>query len=265
MTPTHLARNVSTAAVATIAAWSSWSHMVHVALRHGERPEVAYVLPISVDGMLIVASAVMVEDKRNGHRVRWSARIAFVAGVAASVAANIAAAQPTVGARIVAAWPAVAMLLVVEMLSRAKPANPATDITPPNEGDADSRTDDPASTTLDASLTGPAKPSSDLAPEPPPFVQDESSADTSHGVRRRRRSGPTADVVARMLAERPDARPADIAKEAGVSERHVRRLLTSGASTTGADPNPPSSTDNNGRTSIKRSKIASVSGDIIPR
>ncbi|MET7398936.1 DUF2637 domain-containing protein [Dactylosporangium sp. NPDC005572] len=51
--------------------------MVHVALRYGERPEVAYVLPISVDGMLIVASAAMVEDKRNGNRVRWSARIAF--------------------------------------------------------------------------------------------------------------------------------------------------------------------------------------------
>ncbi|WP_260729818.1 DUF2637 domain-containing protein [Dactylosporangium roseum] len=89
--------------------------MVHVALRYGERPEVAYVLPISVDGMLIVASAAMVEDKRNGNRVRWSARIAFASGVAASVAANIAAAQPTIGARIVAAWPAVAMLLVVEM------------------------------------------------------------------------------------------------------------------------------------------------------
>jgi hypothetical protein len=52
-----------------------------------------------------------------GRDVRWSARIAFVVGVAASVAANIAAAHPTVGARIVAAWPALAMLLVVEILS----------------------------------------------------------------------------------------------------------------------------------------------------
>ncbi len=67
--------------------------MVHVALRFGERPEVAYVLPISVDGMLIVASAVMVDDKRAGRSVRWSARIAFIVGVAASVAANIAAAH----------------------------------------------------------------------------------------------------------------------------------------------------------------------------
>ncbi len=166
----------------------------------------------------------------------WSARIAFTAGVAASVAANIAAAQPTVGARIVAAWPAVAMLLVVEMLSRAKPPSSAPDTALPNEGNADSRTDDPASTTLDGSLPGPAERAPNPAPEPPALVQDESPAESSHGVRRRRRSGPTADVVARMLAERPNARPADIAREAGVSERHVRRLLTSGTSTTGSDP-----------------------------
>jgi hypothetical protein len=94
MSPIRIARNVSTVAVASIAAWSSWSHTVHVALRFGERPEVAYVLPISVDGMLIVASTAMVEDQRAGRPVRWSARIAFLAGVGASVAANIAAAQP---------------------------------------------------------------------------------------------------------------------------------------------------------------------------
>ena len=68
MNPTRIVRNLSTAAVASIAAWSSWSHMVHVALRFGERPEVAYVLPISVDGMLIVASTVMVDDQRVGGR-----------------------------------------------------------------------------------------------------------------------------------------------------------------------------------------------------
>jgi hypothetical protein len=79
MTPTRVARTISTAAVASIAAWSSWSHMVHVALTFGERPEVALVLPISVDGMLIVASTAMVEDKRAARPVRWSARIAFAA------------------------------------------------------------------------------------------------------------------------------------------------------------------------------------------
>ncbi|PWU47819.1 hypothetical protein DLJ46_13530 [Micromonospora globispora] len=73
MNPTRFARDASTVAVASIAAWSSWRHMVHVALKFGDRPEVAYVLPISVDGMLIVASTAMLDDKRAGRPVRWSA------------------------------------------------------------------------------------------------------------------------------------------------------------------------------------------------
>jgi hypothetical protein len=113
---TRTARNLSAAAVAGIAAWSSYHHMIDVALRYGERAEVAYALPISVDGMLVVASVAMVDDQRALRRIRPIARIAFTTGVAASVAANITAAQPSIGARIVAAWPALALLLVVELL-----------------------------------------------------------------------------------------------------------------------------------------------------
>ncbi|BCB80883.1 hypothetical protein GCM10022251_79860 [Phytohabitans flavus] len=221
MNMTRITRNVSTAAVATIAAWSSWSHMVHVALRFGERPEVAYVLPLSVDGMLIVASTAMVEDRRQGRAVRWSARVAFAAGVAASVAANIAAAHPSAGARIVAAWPAIALLLVVEILSRARRPDtahqadagladadrPDTHLTPPAESGA---------------LLGEA---AHLAPgQRQQGLPAQGSARVRPGVTR------TAEVVARIRAERPNATFADIAAEARVSERHVRRLLRSDSS-----------------------------------
>jgi hypothetical protein len=217
----RLARSVSTAAVTMIAAWSSWSHMVHVALRFGERPEVAYVLPISVDGMLVVASTAMVEDKRAGRDVRWSARLAFGAGVAASVAANIAAARPTVGARIVAAWPALAMLLVVEILSRSRPPErPAAAV----------------STMQDAPQPV------DSLPRPTSGVDDPTDQRTEqrgartsrHATSRRRADEPgrprrtaaqTGEAVHRLRTVRPDATPADIATEIGVSERHVRRLL----------------------------------------
>lgn len=118
MNPTRVTSTAGAAAVAGIAAWSSWSHMVGVALHVGERPEVAYLLPLSVDGLLIVASAAMVDDKRSGRAPRWSARVAFAVGVLASLTANVAHAQPTWGARAVAAWPALALLLVVELLSR---------------------------------------------------------------------------------------------------------------------------------------------------
>ena len=134
MNGTRIARNTSAAAVAGIAAWSSYSHMVHVALRYGERAEVAYALPLSVDGMLIVASAAMVDDRRAGRKIRPVARIAFAAGVVASVAANVCAAHPALGARIVAAWPALALLLVVEMLSRS--GRPAEQPVTPGAEDA---------------------------------------------------------------------------------------------------------------------------------
>ena len=76
----RLARNVSAGMVAAIAAWSSSSHMTEVALRFGERAEVAYVLPFSVDGLMVVASVTMVDDKKAGRRPRTSARAALLAG-----------------------------------------------------------------------------------------------------------------------------------------------------------------------------------------
>ncbi|MGC4895447.1 DUF2637 domain-containing protein [Micromonospora sp. DT31] len=217
-----MARTISTAAVASIAAWSSWSHMVHVALTFGERPEVALVLPISVDGMLIVASTAMVEDKRAARPVRWSARIAFTAGVAASVGANIAAAHPSLGARVVAAWPAVALLLVVEMLTRSQPA-PAS-----------------ATAALDGAIVqhaGAASTSADMdagQPRSAPATQallrpdkSEGARQTSTPRRQRRGAGRTAVALAAIQAGRPEAGMAEIAAELGVTERHVRRLLTS--------------------------------------
>ncbi|MFI6065655.1 DUF2637 domain-containing protein [Micromonospora sp. NPDC051227] len=225
MTPTRLARDVSTVAVAGIAAWSSWSRMVAVALRFGERPEVAYVLPLSVDGMLVVASAAMVEDHRAGRRVRWSARTAFAVGVAASVAANIAAAEPSLGARIVAAWPAVALLLVVEAPRNdhrtsddARPRQPlgfdATSALPPQSRPSDFATE---AKQAQQARGADGRTTSQVAPP-------------LRGTGRRRqmtgRAERTADVVARLRAERPQASLAELALAAGVSERHVRRLVT---------------------------------------
>jgi hypothetical protein len=234
MNPTRIARNVSTAAVASIVAWSSWSHMVHIALHFGERPEVAYVLPISVDGMLMVASTAMVDDQRAGRPVRWSARIAFVAGVGASVAANVAAARSNPGARIVAAWPAVALLLVVEMLSRARRisalAASAVDVDRQSGVDVD-RQSGAAPIDIHGGTSAAPNPASrpGLATDMPPTRQTSDMPRQSGTPRgRRHRGGRTSEAVSRMRAERPDASMADIANQVGVTERHVRRLLMSG-------------------------------------
>ncbi|MFC7484362.1 DUF2637 domain-containing protein, partial [Luedemannella flava] len=204
----RLARNLSAGSVAGIAAWSSYSHMVGVALHYGERPEVAYVLPASVDGMLIVASVVMADDKRTGRKVRWSARIAFLAGVLASVAANVAHAAPTLGARIVAAWPAVALLLVVEMLSRAgkhaaQTAEVIETVTVPTVVTTVEPSPVPAEATSAPAVTAPAR------------------RQPARAVKR-----PTAaERVAKAAARNPQATPAEIAARLKVSERTVQRHM----------------------------------------
>ncbi|MEV4714586.1 DUF2637 domain-containing protein [Micromonospora sp. NPDC049374] len=116
----RIARVASATTVAGVAAVASYSHMRDLVATHGQGPLLANVLPVSVDGMLIVASAVMADDRAAGLRPRLSARVSFVVGVAASIVANVLAAPPDLVARVISAWPALALLLVVEMLGGAR-------------------------------------------------------------------------------------------------------------------------------------------------
>lgn len=61
------ARLVTTAVIAGIAAWVSYHHMSAVALRYGETGASPYLLPLSVDGLIVVASICLVEL---GGRIR---------------------------------------------------------------------------------------------------------------------------------------------------------------------------------------------------
>ena len=54
-------RITSTAAIAGIAAWVSYGHMVEVVARYGETGTVPYLLPLSVDGLIVVASVSLIE------------------------------------------------------------------------------------------------------------------------------------------------------------------------------------------------------------
>jgi hypothetical protein len=60
-------RITATIAVAAIAAWVSYWHMVGVAERYGETGWTPYLLPISVDSLIVVASVSLVEVN---HRIR---------------------------------------------------------------------------------------------------------------------------------------------------------------------------------------------------
>lgn len=99
--------------VAAIAALASYSHMRAVALEYGQPELIADLLPISVDGMMAVATVAL----GDGRRSRWSAWLAFWTGVVASVLANVLAAEPSLVARCISAWPAIAFVLVVEVIT----------------------------------------------------------------------------------------------------------------------------------------------------
>jgi hypothetical protein len=56
-----IVRVLATSVIAGIAAWVSYWHMAALAARYGETPTTAYLLPISVDGLIVVASICLVE------------------------------------------------------------------------------------------------------------------------------------------------------------------------------------------------------------
>jgi hypothetical protein len=54
-------RFTATALIAGIAAWVSYTHMVAVAVRYGEQGLAPHLIPLSVDGVVVVASVCLVE------------------------------------------------------------------------------------------------------------------------------------------------------------------------------------------------------------
>ena len=79
------ARVMATIVIAGIAAWVSYWHMQDVAVRYGETEVSAYLLPISVDGLIVVASVSLVE-LAGRIRVLEDARAKAAAAAAAPAA-----------------------------------------------------------------------------------------------------------------------------------------------------------------------------------
>lgn len=115
--------------VALVAAWGSYRHIFDVTRIAGQPMEIAVALPLSVDGMLLVASLAMAEDKAHSRRPRGWARFAFWLGAVISIAANVSSIVVHRGLDPlgigVAAWAPIALLVVTEIM--AKPGKPAKD------------------------------------------------------------------------------------------------------------------------------------------
>ena len=177
--------------VATIAAVVSYMHVATLALRYGQPPLAAYLLPLSIDGLVASSSLVMLRAARAQVSAPWLARTGLVLAVVATLAANVAsgAAHGWPGA-LLAGWPAVAFVISAETaisMSRRRVAS-------------GQRTEQERTA---ATHRAPARPRQAATQRP-------GAADTE------------AAILAN-LATRPDMTNADLAEAAGVSTRTARR------------------------------------------
>jgi hypothetical protein len=108
--------------------------MRQLAAAHGDAGWHAHAFPLSVDGVEIAASLVLLPDRRADRRSGWLPWTALAVGTAASMAANIATAGAGMVSRITSGWPAIALLIVVKLLSGILEHLPATAVPGPAAG-----------------------------------------------------------------------------------------------------------------------------------
>jgi len=77
----------------------------------------AWVLPVSVDGMMLATGRSILRRRRAGIAAPFLSWFGLALGFIASVAANVAAAEPTLVGRLIAAWPPVALFIAYETLA----------------------------------------------------------------------------------------------------------------------------------------------------
>jgi hypothetical protein len=105
------------AVVALTAAVISFSHVRQLALDAGESELASWLLPVSIDGAIAAAVAVILADSRAGRRPAGLTWTLLALGLSGSLAAYIASAEATVVAGAVAAWPPIGLALGIEVLA----------------------------------------------------------------------------------------------------------------------------------------------------
>jgi hypothetical protein len=115
--------------VAVIAAVISYQHVVALAIRYGQPALAAYLLPVSIDGLVAVSSLVMLGAARTGVSAPWLARTGLVLAVIATLACNVGygVAHGWPGA-LLSGWPAVAFVVAAEVaitMTRREPSRSA--------------------------------------------------------------------------------------------------------------------------------------------
>lgn len=88
--PGRMTAILGVATVAATAAVISFSHVQALARTAGEPELTAWLLPLSIDGAIAAAAAVVLADSKAGRRTTFLTWLMLALGLAASLAANIA-------------------------------------------------------------------------------------------------------------------------------------------------------------------------------
>jgi len=104
--------------LALIAATVSYLHMHALVELHGQPGWVAALTPLSMDGMIVGASMTLLADARAGSRGGVLPWLLLPVGSVASLATNVALAEPTATGRVIAAWSSFALIAAYELLMR---------------------------------------------------------------------------------------------------------------------------------------------------
>jgi len=187
--------------VAGIAATVSFLHISGLALKYGQPPAAAYLMPLSVDGLVATSSLAMLRSARTGVTSGSLARAGLVLGVLATIGANVTSGltHGPVGA-VIAGWPAVAFIVSAEIaigMSRRKASR-----IPSRE----------AVTRLET----------DVMREPDGRPGDGGEPDVTTG--RLARQADQDSLALMVVTANPDVSFAELATELGVSESTARRV-----------------------------------------
>jgi hypothetical protein len=222
-------RLLATTVIAGIAAWVSYWLMAAVAARYGETGVSPYLLPISVDGLVVVASISLVELSGRLHTAQSqpsTLQVPTPQPAAQPSTADQPVATPSADPTGAAAPPA--------------PAHEASVDDPPSAAAAGSGTDgesEPAAGQVPSvqDETGGSDPSShDGGPHPDEQPHPDGGADDD-GPPPRPPRGATRTAVIQTYLQDPTLHPTAIAEAVGTSERSVRRYLDAFRSGAGAD------------------------------
>lgn len=195
----------TTTAVGLPAAIASYRHARTVVERSGDAAMAPW-LPLSVDGMLLAALVVIWVRRHRGDRAGAGPWLAFLAGMVATIAANLAAAQQTTEGYVVALWPPLALAITLELVALVahRTAGTAT-AAATGPGHVTDQTG-PAVWAVDRSVTGPADRSAAAGTTgpPDPVTEELPAVQTGHADRS---PAPGTTGQDRATAPGPDRAP----------------------------------------------------------